>query len=87
LLIVSNDVVDTKMAGQGCVTMARALSDLDVNPGYSSETTLVPVFVWCAIGKNVQAVCKCWWKTVTVALISGYMVRKISLSTAYINTR
>jgi len=35
--------------------MARALSgDLDVTP-IPSETTLeVPMFVWCAIGKNVR---------------------------------
>jgi len=44
--------------------MARALSgDLDVTLAIPSETLEVPMFVWCAIGKNVGA--QCWWKTVT----------------------
>ena len=80
LLIVSNDVVDTKMAGPGMryLEMARALSsDLDVTLAIPSETTLeVPnvslVRYWEERPGSLQVLVE----NSDVALISGYMVEK-----------
>lgn len=80
LLIVSNDVVDTKMAGPGMryLEMARALSgDLDVTLAIPSETTLEVADVclvryWEERPGSLQVLVE----NSDVALISGYMVEK-----------
>jgi hypothetical protein len=80
LLIVSNDVVDTKMAGPGMryLEMARVLSnDLDVTLAIPSETTLqVPgvclVRYWEERPGSLQVLVE----NSDVALVSGYMVEK-----------
>ena len=80
LLIVSNDVVDTKMAGPGMryLEMARVLSsDLDVTLAIPSETMLqVPevslVRYWEERPGSLQVLVE----NSDVALVSGYMVEK-----------
>ncbi|HBE16937.1 MAG TPA: hypothetical protein DEG17_11830 [Cyanobacteria bacterium UBA11149] len=80
LLIVSNDVVDTKMAGPGMryLEMARALStDLDVTLAIPSETTLeVPgvrlVRYWTERPGSLHLLVE----NSDIALVSGYMVEQ-----------
>ncbi len=80
LLIVSNDVVDTKMAGPGMryLELARVLSqELDVTLAIPSETTLeVPniklVRYWDERPKSLQVLVE----NSDIALVSGYMVEK-----------
>jgi len=73
---VNNDVVDTKMAGPG-MRKWRVPWRRPRWPGYSSETTLVPDLCLVRYWEERQAVCKCWWKTVTGSHFR-YMVKKFS---------
>lgn len=80
LLVVSHDIVDTKMGGVGMryVEMARVLSaDLDVTLAVPSETTFnlpnVPlVRYWEERPASLQILVE----NSDVALISGYMIKK-----------
>src|SRR3972149_8970532 len=83
LLIVSNDVVDTLMAGPGMryLEMARALSDhLDVTLAVPAETTIEVSGVHLVqYSEQRPGSLHVLVENSAVALISGYMVEKFPL--------
>lgn len=83
LLIVSNDVVDEKMAGPGMryLEMARALSgdDLDITLAIPNETSLsVPGLNLVRYWEQRPDSLRVLVENSDIALISGYMVEKFT---------